>query len=200
MLYKQAHEIAIRCYKELEPFCEKIDIAGSVRREKPEPKDIEIVCQPRLTVIKDLFQQEVGKHRSYQFCNTVKSLGKILKGHPYEDRYVQIALPDGINLDLFMPIPEDYYRQLAIRTGSSMYSHKVLAIAWLNVGYCGTRNGLRLKSECYEKVIGQRPDGTQKKEWICNVENPTPPPIFTSEYDFFKFLKMEWVEPSKREI
>lgn len=28
----------------LKPYCKRIEIAGSIRREKPEPKDIEIVC------------------------------------------------------------------------------------------------------------------------------------------------------------
>src|SRR5690242_17561878 len=42
-----AWELANRVLTELAPFCERIKIAGSIRREKPEVKDLEIVCIPK---------------------------------------------------------------------------------------------------------------------------------------------------------
>jgi DNA polymerase/3'-5' exonuclease PolX len=43
-----AQEMAAVLAELLEPFCEQIEIAGSVRRKKEFPNDIEIVCVPKL--------------------------------------------------------------------------------------------------------------------------------------------------------
>lgn len=47
MKYEDAILIAERVKAELEPHCERIEIAGSIRRKKPEVKDIEIVAIPK---------------------------------------------------------------------------------------------------------------------------------------------------------
>ncbi len=47
MLYEQALEIAERTKALLAPHCERIEIAGSIRRKKPHVKDIEIVAIPK---------------------------------------------------------------------------------------------------------------------------------------------------------
>lgn len=92
------------------------DVAGSIRREKPEVKDIEICALPRITEEKDLFGDVVGKKRSNQFCDAVRSLGAILKGSPENGRYVQVALKEGISLDLFTP-----HTQLYFQTSKTIY-------------------------------------------------------------------------------
>ena len=43
----------------LEPYCERIQIAGSVRRKKPYVKDIELLCVSKVTSSPDMF----GKSR-----------------------------------------------------------------------------------------------------------------------------------------
>lgn len=35
----------------LAPYCERIEVAGSIRRRKAEPKDIEIVCVPKIVTV-----------------------------------------------------------------------------------------------------------------------------------------------------
>lgn len=197
MLYKQAHEIAIKLYKSIEPFCEKIDIAGSVRREKAEVKDIEICCVPRTTKETNLFGEAISDFRLPAFCSTVLESGLVIKGDIKKGRYVQLQLKEPIVLDLFIPEKTDYYRQLAIRTGSADYSFKVIANAWLKNGWCGTENGLRKTSECFKKFIGQVA-GRDKFKWICNSDKPALPPEWENEYEFFKWLNLEWVEPKKR--
>lgn len=47
MILSEALKIAEAVLKELGPHCERIAIAGSVRRRKPEVKDIEIVAIPK---------------------------------------------------------------------------------------------------------------------------------------------------------
>ncbi len=124
-----AQKIAVDiCYK-LQPFCEKINIAGSVRRKKPEVKDIEIVCVPQQETQYDMFGTPFTSGRSTGFRDVVLSLGEIIKGGT-NGKYIQIKLPQGINLDLFIPDDFDYYRQYAIRTGSADYAAKVIASGW----------------------------------------------------------------------
>jgi len=70
----------------------------------------------------------------------------------------------------------DFYRQLAIRTGSANYS-KSIATKWSKLGYVGTDEGLKHKS--------------------LNMEFEKPI-SFISEKQFFEFLEMPFVEPKNR--
>lgn len=148
MQHKPAADIAVAICERLAPHCfpNRINIAGSIRRKKQQVKDIEIVCLPKYEQVieQDLFGQAVAQYRDAGFISTAISLGKVLKGTP-EGRYMQIELPEGINLDLFMPMDYDYFRQLAIRTGSADYAAQVIAAGWRAKGWVGTPAGLRLE-------------------------------------------------------
>ena len=87
-----AQKIAVDiCYK-LQPFCEKINIAGSVRRKKPEVKDIEIVCVPKQETQYDMFGTPFTSGRNTGFRDSVLALGEIIKGGT-NGKYIQIKLP-----------------------------------------------------------------------------------------------------------
>jgi DNA polymerase/3'-5' exonuclease PolX len=194
MHYNSAIIIANQTFTKLQPHCAIIHIAGSIRRQAVEVGDIEIVCIPKVDVteIKDLFGNIlVTEESAHGFENAVASLGNVIKGKP-TGRYMQIALHEGINLDLFMPEPADYFRQLAIRTGSADYSYKVIARSWRKLGWVGTSDGLRRASECVEKKNGE------KSYWKCTVSNPTLPPIWNSEHEFFEWLETPFLEPKYR--
>lgn len=196
MQYSQAHKIAIAtCYK-LQPFCKenRLNIAGSIRRKSPEVKDIEIICLPKMESQKDLFGNASKTIRSNEFITAVNKSGTIIKGKP-TGKYMQIALPEGINLDLFMPDEDDYFRQYAVRTGSAEYAHKVLANAWRKMGWCGSDQGLRKVSDCYETSL---PDG--KIKWTCINKNAEKPPVWQSEEEFFQWLWIPFVKPEKRYV
>lgn len=188
MNYAQAREIAISICEELQPFTQKINIAGSVRRGKAEVKDIEVVCLP-LKLKTGLFELEAISAPG--FTKAVENLGVVLKGNT-SGRYMQIELPEGIKLDLFMPEDYDYYRQYAIRTGSADYSAKVIAGGWKRKGWCGTDEGLRMMDECARKDL---PDG--KVKWIP-VPGAFKPPAWNSEEDFFNWLGIPYLKPSER--
>jgi len=194
MLLEEARKIAVAiCYK-LQPFCEKINIAGSVRRQKAEVKDIEICCVPKVEVLKDGFGWDEGIIRNIQFANTVDTLGKVIKGNT-DGKYMQIELPEGVNLDLFIPDDFDYYRQYAIRTGSADYSAKIIATGWRKIGWCGSDKGLRKMLDCVES---KTPDG--KSKWKCVNPNAELPPVWDSEESFFQWLKIPYLPPNKRII
>ena len=198
MKYIEAHPIAVNILRQLEPVTDFCSIAGSIRREKQEVKDIEIVATPKMVIDRDMFQEITGSHISKSFVDIVRSLGVVIKGQP-EGRMMQIQLPQGIMLDLFMPQPHDLARQYAIRTGSADWSHKVLAAAWVKKGWVGTVDGLRLEKECFYK---QNPNvgSTNKRVYFCNVKNPTLPPVWADEWELFSWLGLTWITPQKRYV
>lgn len=116
----EAKSVAEKYLELLKPLCYRAEIAGSIRREKPEVKDIEIVCIPRMVTITE-------------FIDLVNSWTKI-KGEP-TGKYTRRILYEGIALDLFIANENNWGMIFAIRTGSADYSHKVLANGWTRAGY-----------------------------------------------------------------
>ena len=47
MTLEFAQEMAEALVELLAPACERIEIAGSIRRKKPNPNDVEVVAAPR---------------------------------------------------------------------------------------------------------------------------------------------------------
>lgn len=192
--YRRAKNTADRVMELLTPHCEVIHIAGSIRREKDFVKDIEIVCIPKKVFhAEDLFGggKKVIAPGFVEAIDHMKE--KTIKGN-VTGRYMQMILKGGKVLDLFMPVPNDYYRQFAIRTGSREYSNKVIATSWLALGWCGVSNvGLRRKSDCtFYK------DKADKIVWKLINANGEKPPVWKSEKDFFEWLGVRWIEPRLR--
>jgi DNA polymerase/3'-5' exonuclease PolX len=187
MNLSQAQKIADNVLSLLSPHVDRISIAGSIRRKKPEVKDIEIVCEPKTLEIGDsLFDEKKKVVPIQEFVDTIRQWEKIL-GEPF-GRYTKRKLPEGIMLDIFIPDPPDYYRQLAIRTGSRDFSELVLARAWRKLGWCGSDKGLRKTSDCSKSG----------KLWVCTNPNAELPPIWNSEQEFFQWLNVPYVEPELR--
>lgn len=191
----------------LKPHCEhnRIHIAGSIRRIKPEVKDIEIVCIPKKQIIsRGLFGEE-----EYEVCTAFINALAAITHETFKGiiggRYMQIITNSkncpGIRLDLFMPQPEDYFRMYAIRTGSWEYSKDIIATAWKKKGWVGVSNiGLRKISECDFKT-----DAAGKKTYFLKEPQtinykPQTPPVWTSEAEFFTWLGLEYIDPEHREL
>jgi len=133
-----ARQIAQSTLEQLKPHCERIEIAGSIRRKKPQPKDIEIVAIPKPYDI-GLFESGIA---------TVVNKWKKVKGE-LPCKYTQRILPEGIALDLFFATPENWGLIFAIRTGSADYSHKVLATTWVKFGYKSEGGILKRNGKAY---------------------------------------------------
>jgi DNA polymerase/3'-5' exonuclease PolX len=172
---KKGQDVARRFLKLIEPYINYGEVAGSVRRECAEVGDVEIVCvQNDFNDLGNLFHDK--------YPGMVVN-GKRLKRFKYPK--------DNVQVELYITTRSDYGRILAIRTGSSAYSHIKIAITWNRLGWCGTENGLRRKSECNKKG----------SKWVIKPEfkaSPTKPPVFSTEYDFYNFLGIEWIPPRDR--
>jgi len=172
MNYAEALHIAEKLKADLAPYCERIEIAGSVRRKKPENiKDIEIVCIPKSEP--NLF----GESLPIVLYDGLLSLvfnwdAEIVKNGP---KYKQFALPM-TKLDLFITTPECWGVIFAIRTGPADYSK------WLVTP---------------RKWGGALPDRYMVRDgrvWDSDPEALDTP----EEDDFFAALELEMPEPWER--
>lgn len=198
MLLQEAKVIAVNIWEAMRPYCDIVKVAGSIRREKPEVKDVEIVALPQMIMGKDLFGEDTEKVRSMDFKNIILGLGEVVKGK-VDGKYMQIHMAQlGINVDLFMPDDFDFFRQFCIRTGSADWVSRFVAGGWRNLGWCGSDAGLRLQSECVSKT--SETDG--KKSWHCITakKDQTLPPCWKSEQEFFDWLKLKYIEPKYRNV
>lgn len=196
MRYDFARHLAIDCCERLKPFCEVINIVGSLRRRLPEISDIDIMCVPRHieSAVHDLFGKIVHiKKISVGFSNAIQSLGTITKGKP-DGHYMSLKI-NGYKVDIFMPAPADYWRQYCIRTGSAEYVRYNIAAAWAKKGWCGTDQGLRRIYDCREIA-----SVLEKKKWEVVNPNGEQPPAWESEEQFFEWLGIKWIHPRFRTI
>ena len=176
MKLKVAQKLAEKIVAELGPYCERIEVAGLVRRKDPEPGDLEIVCLRRG---RDLIN----------FVGLVNSWKKS-KGEPtgrYTQRYVPLGGMEYV-VDIFIPQRHDYIRQFVIRTGSAEFVKNKIASKWVANGWRGTEDGLRLDLECV----------SQNGTWKCIADEPTLPPVWQTEEEFFQWLGIPYVLPENR--
>ena len=97
MKLEAAIQIAERVKSALAPYCERIEIAGSVRRRKADVGDIELVCIPRMVQAPGVFFPEYV--RAPGFVALVDTWPRT-RGDA-TGKSMQRLLPDGIALDLF---------------------------------------------------------------------------------------------------
>jgi len=166
---QKARAMAEKLLLRLSPYCQRIEIAGSIRRQRPEIGDIELVAIPHFT--RDLFDELTGDHQ----LNMVEwhEFGTVVKNGP---KYKQIALREGVNIDLFIvTTPAQWGLIFLIRTGSAEFSRK-LVTPRMHGGMM--LNHLRVQ------------DGAI---WSSNHVIPTP-----EEQDVFDLLGMSYIEPKDR--
>lgn len=179
MKYAQALFIAERVARDVSPLVERIEIAGSLRRKKPEVHDIELVVVPKFRYVPGLFSgvnfpdEPAPKINLFNEC--------IHDAFPFlfskdGDRMKQITLPEGINLEFYIVLPPAQWGVIfAIRTGCADFS-RWMVTARRYGGACPS----------FLKVHdGGLYDGAKLLE--------TP-----EEKDFFNELMITWIDPEAR--
>lgn len=188
MNYAPAKAVADNLVRNLRDRCERIEIAGSLRRMRPVVGDIEIVCAPKFQIAKNLFNEEsiIGNFLELApFCEW----GAFTKNG---SRYKQIALNVGINLDLFIVLPPaDWGVIFAIRTGPADFSRKCVTKRNMG-GYlpsdCRVEDGqvLRGGTPIYDEI-------GVIHHWEGGEHLP-----MSEEIDFLSFLGLGWIDPENR--
>lgn len=118
-----AHILAEKVLLELVPACERIEVAGSIRRGKALVRDLELVAIPNR--VPNLFG-EPGESELDPVLEKLVAQGamELLKGG---DKYKQFLLVKaGIKLDLFLCNAETWGMCYLIRTGPEDFSKRVV--------------------------------------------------------------------------
>lgn len=176
MSYPFAKGLAVRMVELLEPLCDRIEIAGSIRREKETIGDVELVLIPKPTL--DLFGNE--SFGAKQIAETLEQAGYVFGQNG--EYFKQAHLPnvgnrygENVIYDIFLTTPEKFGVIFTIRTGPAEFSHRLVTPR--------NKGGL-LPS--YLKVK----DG---RIWNDGEAWETP-----EEVDVFRACTLEWIEPRDR--
>lgn len=150
----------------LAPSCERVAVAGSIRRQCEEVKDVELVVIPKFSLRTetvppaDLFSKEVV--REVKVSLLIEALGNIpnmtwIKPGTKEiiewplktnAKYLRGYIPSKeLKVDIFLATPENWGLIFTIRTGSERYSHKTLALKWCRLGYHSVKGMLTKKGK-----------------------------------------------------
>ena len=137
MKLKLAQSIAVGIVARLQPACDKVQVAGSVRRQVVDVKDIEIVALPILDNdfdALDMFGGAPGApvplpNRFNQVLDELMHDRLIIldqqtprNGPKYKRFIVNPDDTDRVALDLFIADVDNYGLILALRTGNSQFS------------------------------------------------------------------------------
>lgn len=171
MKYEQALGLAEEIGAKLFPFVDKIKVAGSIRRKKAEPNDIEIVCIPKLITIHEGLFNDEKIIRNPNFGKTIRQEYEILKGDPDKGKYIQCLHPEGIKIDIFMATRENWGAIFLIRTGDWKFSKHIM--------------GTRIPRRGYRQKDGY--------VWRDGVMVPVP-----TEKAVFDLIGMKYISPEKR--
>lgn len=177
MKHKEALAIAEGWVRRLEPYCERVEIAGSLRRLKGEVKDIELVAAPKVVMTSNLFGEEVmAVNYLEQVMAARREAGDFRVVEKWGRRYKRVGLVEEMALDLFIVLPPAQWGViLVLRTGPAEFS------TW-----CVTA---RAKG-------GGLPSYAVVREG-CVWEGASPVAM-REEEDFFRYLGLEWQEPAER--
>lgn len=188
----QAEKLAQEVVALLEPACERIEIAGSIRRRQPDVGDIEIVGQPRLKAVPGLFSAADGGYVDLldRACGALRGLlGKRPDGegrHAWGPRYKR-ATYKGFALDLFAVLPPAQWGVIfTIRTGPADFSHQLVTPRGHR--FIAMRGPMRegLMPTDYHVRNGTVLDG---EGGVLDVPE---------EEDLFRLWGIEWIPPEER--
>ncbi len=157
----------------LTPHCQRIEIAGSIRRNQADVGDIEIVAIPKTVTSKNVLGEDVSVRDTETPGRALMLAGaRYLMG---KDKYQKYLLEGGTQLDLFLTTPECWGVILALRTGPSDFSARLVT---------AKQKGGLLPSYLHVK------DG---RVWRGEFALDTP-----EEIDFFDVMGLKWVRPEDR--
>ncbi len=134
MELEKAKVIADTVVKALEPYCERIMVAGSIRRQKPTVRDIDLVL--------------IARDRQ-----NLDSALLLMGSYKMSGMKIARVEMDSIPLDIYFAVPETFATLLLIRTGS-VESNIRLATRAKKRGWRLAASGDGLFNEHGERIAG----------------------------------------------
>jgi len=165
-----AKGIAEDLLSRLEPTCEKIVIAGSIRRQRPYVGDIELLCIPKCYGFIDQLDRQVEALIKQGLLDFRRNkLGSKVYGPKNK---LMFHVPTGIGVDIFSTTEACWAVSLVVRTGGAETNKRIATAA--------------LRKDWHWHAYGRgftTPDG----EIICH-----------SEQEVFEAVGLPHLEPSER--
>lgn len=132
MKLEKAKAIAEELKRLLQGNCEKVEIAGSIRRRKPEVGDTELLCIPKVAASVNILDAQISALIQLDVLDYRRNkLGRIAYG-PKNKLLVHVV--SGIGVDIFSTTEECWPVALVVRTGGKK-TNKRIATAALRKGY-----------------------------------------------------------------
>lgn len=139
MLLEQGQKLSVAVIEKLAPYCEKIEVAGSIRRKKATVNDIDIVLIPS---------------DPWNLRQAIVSLGELkVKG-----QLTQRVIYDGVQVDIYWATSKTWPTLLLIRTGSKESNMRLARLAKKR-GWHLHASGSGLFNERGERIAGDTEEG-----------------------------------------
>lgn len=171
---RAAENLALALLEQLAPHCDRIEIAGSIRRRKPIVGDIELCAVPRY------LPNLLGPSDTPAFAPVFTRLERdgLLTRIKNGPKYKQFHIPAlGCNLDLFLTDAACWPVIFAIRTGPADFSKRLVTQRQFN--------GLLPNDHRVD----------QGRVWKYGQPEPLD---FADERAFLEFTAGQWIEPEAR--
>ena len=131
---EEARRIAAAIVERLRPFCERVEVAGSIRRDRKLVNDVDIVAIPQELCLSMLTE-------------TIKSLGVLAIAGPKIKRFRF----EGVSVDVYLATRDTWATLLLIRTGSADNNRRLCGIA-KSKGWTLKANGDGLLNEAGMRI------------------------------------------------
>jgi DNA polymerase (family X) len=170
----KAREIAEELKRSLGPACERIEIAGSIRRQKPDVGDIELLIIPKygglMGEVNRLDQEIVDLMLGRVLDYRLNKLGRRVYGPKNK---LMVHVPSGVGVDIFSTDELCWHVSLVVRTGGKVTNQRI-AMAAIKKGWHLQAYGAGFST----------PDG----DVVCK-----------SERDVFEAVGLPYLPPERRE-
>jgi len=190
--YGEALRRALTLTGALDSACERLEVAGSLRREKPEVHDIELVAMTRFEerpgddlwsteATHDLLEERIAELLAARFIEPRQVANNRADGRVE----FQTKLGPAFKALVYRGIPVDLFVVRPPATWGCIYALRTGPGDW----------NTRLVTDC--KAIGRRVAGGQVERWDGSAWVAVPTP---EEPDFFRELGQPWVDPEHRSV